>query len=146
MATAVKQHKLFIGGEWVESTGDGSLAVTSPSTGEPMAEVSNATAEDVNRAVEAAKKAFTDVWFDTTPKERMEALLKLADAIDEHAEELGRIESENVGKVFSLTMSEELPVIADNIRFFAAGARFLEGRAAGEYMKGYTSIVRRTYI
>src|SRR4029079_17554944 len=129
----------FIGGEWVESTGDGVLQVTSPATGEILAEVPNATAEDVNRAVEAAKKAFNDVWFDSTPRERMEALLKLADAIDEHAEEIGRIESENVGKVFSLTMSEELPVIADNIRFFAGGARFLEGRAPGEYMKGYTS-------
>jgi 1-pyrroline dehydrogenase len=146
MATAVKQHKLFIGGEWVDSSGGEVQQIISPATGEVMAEVPKATAEDVNRAVDVARKAFDEVWFDSTPRERMEALLKLADLVDEHADELGRIESENVGKVFSLTMSEELPVIADNIRFFAGGARFLEGRAAGEYMKGYTSIIRREPI
>src|SRR5207302_1193357 len=102
--------------------------------------------EDGNRAVAAARKAFDETWFDATPKERMQALLRLADAIDEHAEELGRIETQNVGKVYSLTMSEELPVISDNLRFFAGGARVLEGRAAGEYMRGYTSYIRREPI
>src|SRR5207302_2308844 len=94
----------------------------------------------------AARTAFDEVWFDSTPKERMQALLTLADRIDEHAEELGRLEAENVGKVYTLTMSEELPVISDNLRFFAGGARFLEGRAAGEYVKGFTSIIRREPI
>jgi len=111
-----------------------------------IAEAPKATADDVNRAVEAARKAFDETWSDSTPGERMGMLLKVADAIDEHAEELGRIEAENVGKVYSLTMSEELPVIADQVRFFAGGARFLEGRAAGEYMKGYTSFIRREPI
>ncbi|HEX9236422.1 MAG TPA: gamma-aminobutyraldehyde dehydrogenase [Actinomycetota bacterium] len=146
MATAVKQHQIFVGGAWVDSTGDGALPVVNPATGETIAEVPNGTAQDVDRAVAVARKAFEETWSDSTPGERQHALLKLADAIDEHAEELGRIETENVGKVFSLTMSEELPVISDNLRFFAGGARLLEGRAAGEYMRGYTSIIRREPI
>jgi 1-pyrroline dehydrogenase len=146
MATAVKRHQIFIGGEWVNSSDGGSLPVVNPSTGEVIAEVPNATAEDVDRAVAAARAAFEETWFDSTPGERQAMLLKLADAIDGHADELGRIETENVGKVYSLTMSEELPVISDNLRFFAGGARLLEGRAAGEYMKGYTSFLRREPI
>jgi betaine-aldehyde dehydrogenase len=146
MATAVKQHRLFIGGEWTDGTGDQMLPVSNPATGEVIAEVVAGTAEDIGRAVDAAQAAFEQTWFDSTPSERMQALLKLADAVDEHAEELGRLEAQNVGKVFSLTMSDELPVISDNLRFFAGGARFLEGRAAGEYMKGYTSYVRREPI
>jgi 1-pyrroline dehydrogenase len=146
MATTVKQHQMFIGGEWVPGTSGETQPIIAPATGEVIAEVPKATAQDVDRAVAAARRAFEETWFDSTPKERMEAILKLADQIDEHAEELGRIEAENVGKVFSLVMSEELPVISDHLRFFAGGARFLEGRAAGEYMKGFTSIVRREPI
>jgi 1-pyrroline dehydrogenase len=146
MATAVKQQQMFVGGEWVESTSGKTLSVVSPANGEVIAEVPNASKEDVDRAVAAAKKAFDEVWFDATPKDRMTALLKLADLVEEHGEELGRIESENVGKVYALTMTEEIPVIADHFRFFAGGARLLEGRAAGEYMKGYTSYIRREPI
>ncbi|TMK80469.1 MAG: gamma-aminobutyraldehyde dehydrogenase [Actinobacteria bacterium] len=146
MATTIKRAQMFIGGGWVDGSGDESQPVLNPATGEVIAEVPKATAEDVNRAVAAAKKAYEEVWFDATPKERQAALLAMADVVDEHAEELGRIEAENVGKVYSLTMSEELPVIADNFRFFAGGARVLEGRAAGEYMKGFTSIIRREPI
>jgi betaine-aldehyde dehydrogenase len=146
MATAVRKAEMFIGGEWRGSSSGETQQVWNPATGQVIAEVPKATAGDVDRAVAAARKAFEETWFDTTPSERMGMLLKLADAIDEHAEELGRIEAENVGKVYSLTMSEELPVISDNIRFFAGGARFLEGRAAGEYMKGFTSILRREPI
>ena len=146
MATTVKHHQMFIGGEWVDGSGDESQPIVSPATGQVIAEVPKATAKDVDRAVAAAKRAFEETWLDSTPKDRMDALLKLADRIDEHAEELGRIEAENVGKVYSLTMSDELPVISDNLRFFAGGARFLEGRAAGEYVKGFTSILRREPI
>src|SRR5438128_175296 len=146
MATTVRKAEMFIGGQWVESSSGETQQVWNPATGQVIAEVPKATAEDVGRAVAAARKAFDETWFDTTPGERMGMLLKLADTVDEHAEELGRIEAENVGKVYALTMSEELPVISDNIRFFAGGARFLEGRAAGEYMKGFTSIVRREPI
>jgi 1-pyrroline dehydrogenase len=137
---------MFVGGEFVDSSTGETQAITSPATGETIAEVPKASAEDVNRAVAAARTAFDETWFDSTPGERQRALLKLADLVEEHGEELGRLEAENVGKVLSLVMSEEIPVIADNFRFFAGGARFLEGRAAGEYMKGFTSIIRREPI
>jgi 1-pyrroline dehydrogenase len=146
MATEVKTYRMFVGGEWVDAADGASEIITSPATGEKLAEVPTASAEDVDRAVAAAGKAFEETWSETTPGQRMSALLKLADLVEEHGDELGRIESENVGKVLSLTMSEEIPVIADNLRFFAGGARFLEGRAAGEYMKGFTSYVRREPI
>src|SRR5919206_2101231 len=143
MATSVKTHKMFIGGEWVDSASGATQSVINPATGETIAEVPAAGEEDVERAVRAARTAFDDVWFDATPGERSRMMLRLADAIDEHADELGRLESQNVGKPYALTMSEELPVISDNVRFFAGGARLLEGRAVGEYMKGYTSMLRR---
>jgi 1-pyrroline dehydrogenase len=134
---------MFIGGEWVDSASGETRDITSPATGEVLASVQEGSAEDVDRATAAATKAFDEVWLDSTPGERQTALLKLADLVDEHGEELGRIESENVGKPFAVTMSDEIPVISDQFRFFAGGARFLEGRATGEYMKGYTSMIRR---
>jgi betaine-aldehyde dehydrogenase len=146
MATSVKTHKMFIGGEWVDSSTGETQDVISPASGQVIAQVPKASADDVNRAVDAAKTAFETTWSDATPGERQAALLKMADLVEQHGEELGRLESENVGKVFALTMSEEIPVIADQFRFFAGGARFLEGRAAGEYMKGFTSIIRREPI
>jgi len=150
MATAVKKHEMFIGGEWVESAGDESLPVVNPATGEVIAEIPRGTEEDVNRAVAAARKAFDEVWFDTTPGERQAMMLKLVDAIDQNAEEIGRIESENVGKPFTSVMRDEMPVMTDHLRFFAGAARVLEGRAVGEYFKAestlYTSMLRREPI
>ena len=96
---------------------------------------------DVDRAVEAAKKAYEE-WRETTPGERAEMLLKLADLLDENAEELAELESRNVGKPLSYAR-DEMPVSSDNIRFFAGAARVLEGKSAGEYMRGYTSMIRR---
>jgi 1-pyrroline dehydrogenase len=143
MKTALKRHQMFIGGRWVDSTGGEVQEVKNPATGEPIATVPKGTAEDVDRAVAAARKAYDEVWFDSTPRERSEHLLKLADTIEAHGEELARIESENVGKPLAATISEEIPPIADCFRFFAGAARALEGRAAGEYMKGFTSFIRR---
>jgi 1-pyrroline dehydrogenase len=143
MKTAMKRHQMFIGGRWVDSTGGDVQEVKNPATGEPIATVPKGTAEDVDRAVAAARKAYDDVWFDSTPRERSEALLKLAGAIEAHGDELARIESDNVGKPLATTISEEIPPIADCFRFFAGAARALEGRAAGEYMKGFTSFIRR---
>src|SRR5438093_847711 len=117
------------------------MEVLNPATGEPIAGVPRASAEDVDRAVQAAKKALVE-WRETTPGERAEALLKLATAIDGHADELAELESQNVGKPLSYA-KDELPVCADNLRFFAGAARVLEGKSAGEYMRGYTSWLRR---
>jgi 1-pyrroline dehydrogenase len=144
MSVAVSQHKNFVGGEWVDSTGGETMEVLNPSTGEVIAEVARSTAEDANHAVEAAKNALPE-WLETTPGERAELLFKLADLIEENADELAALESKNVGKPLSYAR-DEMPVSADNIRFFAGAARVLEGRAAGEYMRGYTSMLRREPI
>jgi betaine-aldehyde dehydrogenase len=142
MATAVKRREMFIGGEWVAGSGNESQPIINPATGETIAEVPKGTEADVDRAVKAARKAYTE-WFETTPRERSEMLLKLADAILADADEMANIESANVGKPRALFLSEELWVCADNLRYFAGAARILEGKAAGEYMRGYTSMIRR---
>jgi 1-pyrroline dehydrogenase len=141
MSVSVSQHKMFIGGEFVESVTGETMEVLNPATGDVIAEVPRGTAEDVDRAVEAAKKAWVE-WQDKTPKDRMELLLALADVIDEHAEELARLESLNVGKPWWVA-KDEPPVMSDNLRFFAGAARNLEGKAAAEYVEGYTSMIRR---
>ena len=144
MSVAVSQHENFVGGEWIDSAGGETMEVINPSTGEVIAEVARSTAQDADRAVQAAKTALTE-WLETTPGERAELLFRLADLIDENADELAAIESKNVGKPLSYA-KDEMPVAADNIRFFAGAARVLEGRAAGEYMRGYTSMLRREPI
>jgi 1-pyrroline dehydrogenase len=128
----------------VEASGGETMEVLNPSTGDVIAEVARSTAEDANRAVEAAKAVLPE-WLESTPGERAELLLKLADVIEENADELAALESKNVGKPLSYA-KDEMPVAVDNIRFFAGAARVLEGRAAGEYMRGYTSMLRREPI
>jgi aminobutyraldehyde dehydrogenase len=144
MSVTVSQHKNFVGGDWVDAVEGGTMEVLNPATGEVIAEVPQGTQADVDRAVEAAKKALPE-WLETTPGERQEALLRLAAVIDDNAEELAEIESRNVGKPLSYAR-DEMPVSADNIRFFAGAARTLEGKSAGEYMRGYTSMLRREPI
>ena len=139
-------HQMFIGGEWVNSSDGATRDIISPHTGAVMASVQEATAEDANKAVAAAKSAFEETWFDSTPKDRQLALLKLADAIESNAEEFVKIESENAGKPAEVTMAEEIPPIVDNLRFFAGAARVAGGLSAGEYMAGFTSIIRREPI
>ncbi len=141
MAVTVSEYRNFVGGEWGDAVEGGTMEVLNPSTGEAVARVPKGTQADVDRAVEAAKAALPE-WLETTPQERSEALLRLAAALEEHAEELAQLESENVGKPLPAAR-DELPVSADNIRFFAGAARLLEGRATGEYMRGYTSMIRR---
>jgi 1-pyrroline dehydrogenase len=144
VSITVSHHKNFVGGEWVDSLDGGTMEVLNPATGETIAEVPRSTEQDVARAVEAAKKALPE-WLETTPAERQELLLKLADLIDENTEELAKLESTNVGKPLSYAR-DELPVCSDNIRYFAGAARVLEGKSAGEYMRGYTSFLRREPI
>jgi 1-pyrroline dehydrogenase len=143
MSTTLKRREMYIGGKWGPGSGNEYQEIVNPATGKVIAEVPKGTEEDLNNAVRAARDAYEDVWFDTTPRERSERLLRLAEVIALHGEELARIESENVGKPLAPTLSEEIPPIADCFRFFAGAARLLEGRAAGEYMKGFTSFLRR---
>jgi len=145
MATAVKRREMFIGGEWVAGSGSEGQAIINPATGETIAEVPKGTEADVDRAVKAARKGYVE-WFETTPRERSELLLKLAEAVNADGEELANLESANVGKPRALFLSDELPPCVDHLRFFAGAGRLLEGRASGEYMRGYTSMIRREPI
>ena len=131
-----------IGGERVESSSGETTDLVNPSTGEVFAAAALSSEQDVDRAYTVAQEAF-GTWRDSTPSERQAALLAIADTLEAHAEELVALESENTGKPIAVTMAEEIPPMIDQIRFFAGAARVLEGRAAGEYMKGFTSIIRR---
>jgi betaine-aldehyde dehydrogenase len=135
----------FIDGAFVDPVEGQTEPVLDPSTGEAIAEAPLSTGEDVNRAVQAARAAF-DGWATTTPGERAGALLKLADKIEEQGEELAELESANAGKPIAAFREDEMPFLVDNLRFFAGAGRCLEGRSAGEYMSGYTSIIRREPI
>jgi betaine-aldehyde dehydrogenase len=134
-------YQQFIGGEWVNSADGQTLVVENPANGQEIAHVQASSPEDVDRAVKAAAKAF-ETWQHTTPAERSNLLLKLADAIDARSDELGRLESRNAGKPVGAAI-EEIPVVSDNLRFFAGAARVMEGKAANEYMAGHTSLIRR---
>jgi betaine-aldehyde dehydrogenase len=132
----------FIGGESIAPKSGKYVELISPVTGKPFAESPVSDQSDVDHAVQVAAKAFAS-WKRTTPSQRSLALLKIADLFEANAEELVAIEAENTGKIISLTMSEEIPPMIDQIRFFAGAARLLEGRGASEYMEGMTSYVRR---
>ncbi len=131
----------FIGGEWRSGAGGAVDPVVDPATGDVIAEVASSTAADVDAAVDAAARAFP-AWAATPPGERSTALWRLADRLQEHAEELGVLESQNVGKPIA-AVPEEIAFVVDNLRFFAGAARISTGQATGEYMAGYTSILRR---
>jgi 1-pyrroline dehydrogenase len=117
------------------------IDVINPATAETIGAVPNMTADEVDAVVERAKQALPE-WLDATPKERSELLYKLAQILEDNAEELAQIESRNVGKPLMVSR-DEMPFSADNLRFFAGAARNLEGKSAGEYIKGYTSMIRR---
>jgi betaine-aldehyde dehydrogenase len=140
--TATTEIRNFVGGEEREGAQYGSEPILNPATEEEIATAPKSGAEDVDAAVRAADAAF-EGWANTTPGERARALLHIADALEEHADEFAQLESLNVGKPVELVKSEEMPVAADNLRFFAGAARTMQGQVAGEYMEGYTSMLRR---
>jgi betaine-aldehyde dehydrogenase len=143
MATAEKTRlKNFIGGETVDPAEGGNEDVVNPANGEVIAEAPLSTKADVDRAVAAAAGAF-DGWAATPPGERARALLRMADLIEERGEEIADLEAADAGKPRGAVLEDEVPVMADNLRFFAGAARCMEGRAAGEYMEARTSFVRR---
>jgi aminobutyraldehyde dehydrogenase len=135
---------LLIDGQFV--VGEGAREpVLNPATGEPICVLAEASPAQVDRAVEAAARAFPG-WSRTPPRERARLLLKLADRIEQHAEELARIESNNCGKPYAAMLNDEIPAIADVFRFFAGAARTMTGLASGEYLAGHTSMIRRDAI
>lgn len=133
--------KMFVGGSWIEASGGAKDQILAPATGEAFAEAAHGTAADVDRAVAAAHAAFPD-WARTPVGERARAFLELADRIEADARTLAEIESRNAGKPISGAL-EEMEMIPDHLRFFAGAARTTEGRAAGEFVPGTTSIIRR---
>jgi len=146
MATATGTRlQNFVDGEFVDPAEGQTEPVLNPATAEQIAEAPLSTEQDVNRAVEAAKRAFGS-WGVTTPAERALALLKLADRIEAQADELADLESANAGKPRRAFLDDEVPPMADQLRFFAGAARNMEGKAAGEYLEGYTSMIRREPI
>ena len=144
-ATATRTLKNFINGEYVEPESGRYSDVVNPATGETYAQAPISSERDVDTAYTAASAAFED-WRDSTPAERQLALLRFADAIESRADEFVAAEVENTGKPRALTASEEIPPMVDQIRFFAGAARVLDGRSAGEYMRGMTSFIRREPI
>ncbi len=135
----------FVGGEYVAPKSGKYAELTNPATGQVFAEMPVSDASDVDFAIGVAAQAFQS-WKRTTPSQRSLALYRIADIIEQHADELVALEVENTGKIISLTHSEEIPPMVDQIRFFAGAARLLEGRSAAEYMAGMTSYVRREPI
>jgi betaine-aldehyde dehydrogenase len=138
----MREARNLIGGELQAAKDGATTELVDPSTGQVYATAPLSGPEDVDAACRAAAEGFA-TWREATPAERQRAMLRIADAMEERAEELVRAECENTGKPFQLTMDEELPPSVDQIRFFAGAARVLEGRSAGEYMAGHTSYVRR---
>jgi betaine-aldehyde dehydrogenase len=141
----VRSLQNFVGGAHADAADGATIDLVDPATGEVFATSPRSGAADLDAACTAAADAF-ESWRDTTPSQRQLALLKLADLVEAHADELVALESENTGKPVGLTAEEEVPPMVDQIRFFAGAARILEGTAAGEYLEGHTSWIRREPI
>ncbi len=141
----MRQLANFIGGQYVAPRSGRYATLINPATGEAFAEMPLSDAEDIDAAVTVAQQAFLS-WRRATPADRSLALIRIADVLESHADELIALESENTGKILALTRSDEIPPMLDQIRFFAGAARVLEGRGATEYMSGMTSYVRREPI
>ncbi len=138
-------HALLIDGEDVLTSA--TRTVRDPSTGEPIAEVADASAADAERAVAAARDAYLRRdWSRITPGERAAVIDRMADLLEERADEFARTESRNTGKPLKFSSAFDVPLTIDNLRFFAAAARNLEGKASGEYLEGLTSTIRREPI
>jgi 1-pyrroline dehydrogenase len=136
-----RSYQQWIDGTWVDSASGATATVINPADGERIATVPASDVEDVDRVVTAAAAAFGR-WGQTTPQDRSLLLLKLADAVEARADELGRLESRNCGKPLGAAI-DEVTTMADNLRFFAGAARVMEGKAANEYLAGHTSFIRR---
>lgn len=139
------EYRLWINGEWQDTHGGSRMSIEDPATGKEIAEVINASREDVDRAVQAAKTAFYDGrWSKKSPGERSKIIWKLADLIEENAENISKVESENTGKPYQfVSLGGDIPFAIDNLRFFAGATRNTSGSHAGEFMPGYTSMYRR---
>ena len=141
----MKSFNNFINGTFVPSHSGETTDVVNPATGKVYATAALSREADIDVAMAAAEKGF-EIWRESTPSERSLALYRIADAVEARASELIAMEVENTGKPISMTTSEEIPPMVDQIRFFAGAARHLEGKSAGEYMRDMTSFIRREPI
>jgi aminobutyraldehyde dehydrogenase len=135
------QTKLLIDGALVAGEG-AAERILDPASGKTMAEVAEASPQQVNAAVAAAERAAAG-WAQTAPKDRASLLLRLADRIEADGADFAKLESDNTGKPLAAALNDEIPAIADVFRFFAGAARVQHGALAGEYLPGYTSMIRR---
>jgi aminobutyraldehyde dehydrogenase len=142
MITPTLPTRMLIDGAFVAGEGEPEK-ILNPATGEVLVHVHEASADQLHKAVSAAHRAFDNGWRETTPMERSRLLLRLADAIDAHAEEFARLESLNCGKPYARALADEIPAISDCYRYFAGAARCVSGTAANEYLAGHTSMIRR---
>ena len=140
-----KELKNFINGQSVAGKSGQTSDLINPTTGAVFATAPISNEADIDTAYKAAAQAF-ESWKQTTPSERSLAMFRIADLFEQNADELIALESENTGKPIGVTMSEEIPPMVDQIRFFATAARNLEGKSAAEYMKDHTSYIRREPI
>lgn len=138
------QNKMLINGQFVNGEGN-EENILNPVNTEILVQIKEAALNQVQLAVDSAEDAFNS-WGKTTPAERSELLLKLADKIDQNSETLARLESLNCGKPFQAALEDELPAIVDTFRFFAGAARCMTGSAANEYLPNFTSMIRRDPI
>ena len=139
-----KTYQQFIGGDFVDAADGRTAEVVNPANDQVIANVPASSQEDVDRAVNAAETAF-ESWKKTTPQDRSLLLLKIADALEAKADELGRLESANAGKPVGAAI-DEMTTSVDLFRFFAGAARVMDGLAANEFLAGHTSIIRRDPI
>jgi len=142
MATATQHLQNFIDGQLVDAAEGHTQQVLNPATGEEIAQSPSSTKEDVQRAVAAARTAF-ETYGNTTPAQRQDLLHRLADVIEDNADEIAELESANAGKPLQAVKDDEIPFMVDNLRYFGGAARNMDGRAAGEYVEGYPSMIRR---
>ena len=138
----MKKFRNFIDGQHTDAASGDTLDIINPATGKVYATSPNSKAADIDAAMQAAARGF-EAWKESTPSERSLALFRIADAIEARKDEFIAMEVENCGKPVAITTSEEIPPMVDQIRFFAGAARMLEGKSTGEYMKGFTSMIRR---
>ncbi len=142
MSTAVRTLQNFVDGQPVDAVDGATQPVVNPATTETIAQAPSSTTADVDRAVASARTAWAS-WGNTTPAERSVMMLKLADALEEHGDEIAELEATSAGKPLAAVRDDEIGPMVDQLRFFAGAARVLEGKATGEYLEGYTSMIRR---
>jgi len=145
MSATIDTIQNLINGEHSPASTGETEPIYDPSTGQVIAHAPLSSAQDVDTAVEAADHAFPS-WSTTPPSERAHALLKLADALEQHGTELARIEARDAGKPYAAMLADEIPFLCDGLRFFAGAARTLQGPLANEYVSGYTSYIRREAV